>query len=78
MGDAAKSGTAAVGKALRDDVKRKANTGGDSLGECDRSGLGVDSREKSCLSKRLNGKRNDNSVFISETFNSANQLLTLR
>jgi hypothetical protein len=74
MGDAAKSGTIGIGKALRDDVKRKANTRGHLVGHCGCSGLGVDSRESSCLSERLTGKRNDNSVFMSDTFDSADQL----
>jgi hypothetical protein len=78
MGDAAKSGTVAAGKALRNDMKRKAKTRGHSLEQCDRSGFGADSRESSCLEERLNGKRNDSSVFMNETFDGAYQLRTSR
>jgi hypothetical protein len=59
-------------------VKTKANTPGHSLEQCGRSGLEVDSCESSCLSERLNGKRNDNSVFMSKTFDGADQLCALR
>jgi hypothetical protein len=78
MGDATKSGTVGVQKALQDDVKRKANTRGHLLEQCGRSGLGVNFRESSCLSERLNGKQNDNSVFISKTFDGADQLCASR
>jgi hypothetical protein len=78
MSDAAKSGTVGIGKGPRDDVKRKANTRGHLLEHCGRSGLGADSHESSCLSEKLNGKRNDNSIFRSETFDGADPLRASR